>query len=180
MGFRVATPDDSKAILEIYAPFCQANSPVSFETSVPSIAEMQKRIEETLKTYPWLVFEDNNTVMGYAYADQHRSRAAYAWDVEVSIYLHEKVRGKGYGKKLYKSLFDGLRTLGYFNAYAGIGLPNESSIELHKSMGFSLIGVFSNVGYKGGAWRDVAWFGLRLQPYALNPPPPIKFSQLGL
>jgi phosphinothricin acetyltransferase len=141
---------------------------------------MEKRIVETLKLYPWLVYEVDGKVLGYAYASQHKERAAYKWDVDVSIYLHEKARGQGVGKKLYKYLFDGLKALGYYNAYAGIGLPNEASIALHKSLGFALIGVYNNVGYKGGAWRDVAWFGLKLQAHVLDPQEPIKFSQLGL
>ncbi len=180
MGLRVANATDNKAILEIYSPFCLTTSAVSFEIVPPSLQEMEKRIVETLKTYPWLVYEDGGKVLGYAYASQHMARAAYDWDVDVSIYLHEKARGKGIGKKLYQFLFDGLKTLGYFNAYAGIGLPNEASIALHKSLGFNLIGVYNNVGYKGGAWRDVAWFGLKLQAHVLNPAAPIKFSQLGL
>lgn len=179
-SIRVATTNDSKAILEIYAPFCQASSAVSFEIVPPGQAEMEKRIFETLKSYPWLVYEQNNLVVGYAYADQHKARAAYNWDVDVSIYIQEKARGQGIGKKLYKHLFDGLRTLGYYNAYAGIGLPNEASIALHKSVGFNLVGVFGSVGYKGGAWRDVAWFALKLQAYSIEPAPPIKFGQLGI
>lgn len=180
MGIRVATGTDSKSIAEIYAPFCQPSSGVSFELRAPSAQEMEKRIKETLVNYPWLVYEESGRILGYAYADQHRSRAAYAWDVEVSVYVREEARQKGIGKKLYKQLFEGLKTLGFFNAYAGIGLPNEASIAMHKSMGFNLIGVFSSVGYKGGAWRDVAWFGLKLQPYAIDPPAPIKFGQLGI
>jgi phosphinothricin acetyltransferase len=179
-GLRVASAEDGKSVLEIYSPFCQATSAVSFEIAPPSISEMEKRITETLITYPWLVYEKDNKVLGYAYATQHKSRAAYDWDVDVSIYISEKARGQGVGKKLYQFLFDGLRTLGYFNAYAGIGLPNEASVALHKSMGFNLIGVYNSTGFKGGAWRDVAWFGLRLQPLIINPPAPIKFSQLGL
>lgn len=178
-ALRVANASDSKSVAEIYAPFCQASSPVSFEIIAPSIPEMERRILETLRIYPWLVYEQDNKVLGFAYAAQHKTRAAYNWDVDVSIYLREQARGKGVGKKLYQCLFDGLRKLGYFNAYAGIGLPNEASIALHKSCGFTLIGLYNNVGYKGGAWRDVAWFGLKLQPYTLDPPPPIKFGQLG-
>ncbi len=177
---RVATTADAKAILDIYAPFCMPSSGISFEIKPPSPAEMETRITETLKDYPWLVYEEANNVLGFAYAGQHKERAAYNWDVDVSIYMHEKAKGKGTGKKLYQHLFDGLKALGYFNAYAGIGLPNEASIALHKSLGFSLVGVFNHVGYKGGAWRDVAWFALKLQPYVLDPPKPIKFSQLGL
>ena len=180
MGIRVATPEDAKAIAGIYAAFCQPTSAVSFETVPPSAEEMQKRLIVTLKTYPWLVWEQNGAVVGYAYADQHKTRAAYNWSVDVSVYLQESVRGKGIGKKLYQALFDGLKTLGYYNAYAGITLPNEASIALHKSLGFSLVGVYNNVGFKGGAWRDVAWFALKLQPYELNPPAPIKFSALGV
>lgn len=177
---RVAKEADSKAILEIYSPFCVPSSAVSFEVKPPSLQEMTQRVTTVLQDYPWLVYEHNNTVVGYAYADRHRERAAYDWDVDVTIYLHESFRGQGIGKKLYKHLFDGLKTLGFFNAYAGVGLPNEASVALHKSLGFNLIGVHSSTGYKGGAWRDVAWFSLKLQPYVIEPPAPIKFSKLGI
>lgn len=180
MPIRVAKPADAKAIQEIYAPFCLQTSNVSFEIVPPSVEEMEKRITLGLKTYPWLVYESNGAVVGYCYADQHMGRAAYDWDVNVSIYVKEAARQKGIGKRLYQYMFDGLRTLGYFNAYAGVTLPNEPSVALHKSMGFNLIGVYNSVGYKGGAWRDVAWFGLKLQPYAIEPAKPIKFSQLGV
>jgi L-amino acid N-acyltransferase YncA len=179
-SIRVATAADAKGILEIYAPFCMGPSPVSFETVAPSLQEMEKRIVETLNTYPWLVYEQDNKVLGYAYATQHSPRAAYDWAVDVSIYMAEQARGQGNGKKLYKFLFEGLRTLGYYNAYAGIGLPNEPSRALHTSCGFTLVGVFNNIGFKAGAWRDVAWYGLKLQAPKLNPEKPIKFSQLGL
>ncbi len=179
-SIRVATAADSKAILSIYAPFCQASTAVALELRAPTPEEMEKRVVDTLKVYPWLVYEQDGVVLGYAYADQHKGKAVFNWDVDVFVFLNEKIRRQGIGKKLYKHLFDGLRTLGYYNAYASIGLPNEGGVALHKAMGFGLVGVFNNVAFKNGAWRDVAWFSLRLQPHDLNPQPPIKFSQLGL
>ncbi len=177
---RVATVADSKAILSIYSPFCQALTAVALEQKAPTLEEMEKRVAETLKAYPWLVYEHDGVVLGYTYAEQHKNKAAFNWDVDVHVFLHEKIRGQGIGKKLYKHLFDGLRTLGYYNAYASIGLPNEAAIALHKTLGFNLVGVFNSVAFKGGAWRDVACFALKLQAHELNPQPPIKFSQLGL
>lgn len=177
---RIATQGDSKAIADIYAPFCQANSGVSLDSQPPSAKDMERRIAITLKNYPWLVYEERGTVLGYCYADQHKPGAAYDWDADVAIYLHESIRGKGIGKMLYGHLFNGLKTLGYFNAFAAIGLPNHAAIALHESLSFTRVGVFSNVGFKSGAWRDVAWFALKLQPYDLSPQPPIKFSKLGL
>lgn len=177
---RVAKPADCNAILDIYAPFCQPSSPVSFELVPPSPPDIQKQLVITLKNYPWIVYEQSGTVVGYAYADQHQSIGAFDWDVNVHIYLKESVRGKGLGKQLYNFLFDGLRTLGYYNAYANITLPNEAALALHKSVGFTLVGVRNSTAYKGGAWRDVALFALKLQPYAIDPPKPIKFSQLGM
>ncbi len=174
-GIRLARPDDVSMIHTIYVPFV-VNTPVSFELTPPTEREMRQRIEQTLQTHPWLVCEEQGEILGYAYASQHRTRQAYQWAVDVSAYVHERWRGKGIGKALYTSLFALLRLQGFYNAYAGIALPNPASVALHEAMGMRQLGVYQRVGYKQGAWHDVGWWQLALQPYASDPVPPLDLA----
>jgi L-amino acid N-acyltransferase YncA len=152
---------DAEAVRDIYAPFVSDNA-TSFETEPPDTAAIQQRIRDLTVQYPWLVFESDGKVLGYAYASSYRARTAYQWCVEVSVYVHEKARKCGVGRALYLSLFEVLRRQGYANAYGGITLPNPASVGLHESLGFTTIGVYSRVGYKFGQWHDVIWLQLRL------------------
>lgn len=174
---RVAKPSDAQAIIDIYRFFVD-ESAVSFETNCPSVSEMERRIEDTLRIFPWLVAEDKGKVMGYAYAISHRKRKAYQWSVEVSAYVAEGAREEGIGRKLYEQLLRYLKTQGYKTAYAGITLPNPSSIGFHEKMGFSSIGIYSKVGFKLGKWHDVQWFELELGERVDIPSPPRKFFEL--
>lgn len=108
--------------------------------------------------YPYLVCTVDNLVAGYAYAHRHMERAAYQWNAELSIYLAPRFRGAGLGTALYTALIEILRQMHVRNAYGCVTLPNEGSAGLHKSMGFSLLGIFHHTGYKLGAWHDVGWF----------------------
>jgi len=114
--------------------------------------------------YPWLVCEYRDRLAGYAYASRHAERAAYQWSVDTSIYVHSDFRRRRVGQALYKSLFRILAAQGYYSAYAGITLPNPASVRLHESVGFRPIGVYREVGYKMGAWHDVGYWELALQP----------------
>jgi phosphinothricin acetyltransferase len=154
---RLAAADDAAQILAIYAPFVE-HTPTSFEVEVPALDEMQKRIEGTLTQFPWLVLDCGKTVAGYAYASAHRSRSAYQWSVDVSVYVHPDFRRRKVAKALYTSLLGVLILQGYYNAFAGITLPNEASVGFHEAIGFEPLGVYRNVGYKLGAWHDVGWW----------------------
>jgi L-amino acid N-acyltransferase YncA len=168
---RLAHAEDAAQVAEIYRPFC-VDSAVSFESEAPDAAEMASRIEGTNLRYPWLVDDCAGVIRGYAYASPHRQRAAYRWAVEVTIYMHPDHRGRGLGRALYGELFDRLREQGLFKAYAGILVPNPASEAFHESMGFTLVGVYRKIGYKLGAWRDVGWWQLALQPEVDSPPEP--------
>ncbi len=172
---RLVTEDDAGQILEIYAPFCR-ETPVSFETQPPTFDEMRQRIGKILKTHPWLVCDQDGLILGYAYASPHRERAAYVWSVDVSVYVREGRRRGGIGRALYTSLFALLKLQGYYNALAGTTLPNPGSIGLHQSMGFEPLGVYRNIGYKCGAWQDVAWWQLPLREANSEPEPPLEFQ----
>jgi len=175
---RIASPDDAAAMLAIYAPLV-ASTTISFETQAPSVDEMRTRIATTLGHHPWLVAVDpQDQLIGYAYAGPHRAREAYRWSVDVSVYVAPGVQRRGVGRQLYRALFGVLRVQGYVNAFAGIALPNAASTGLHQALGFQAIGVYRNVGYKLGAWRDVGWWQLALTDPP-RPPATIKaFSSL--
>jgi phosphinothricin acetyltransferase len=174
---RLANEGDAAQVAEIYRPYCVENA-VSFEEAAPGEEEMAARIERTNQRYAWLVDDDGGVIRGYAYASAHRQKAAYRWAVEVTIYLHPSHRGKGLARPLYEELFARLRAQGLVKAYAGILIPNPASQGFHESMGFTLVGVYTKVGYKLGAWRDVGWWQLALQPEIDSPPEPTLPSAL--
>ena len=153
---RLVTPDDSAAILAIYEPYIR-NTAISFETEVPSLDEFAARVEGIAARYPFLVCEASGAIVGYAYASRHRERAAYRFDVDVSIYVAPEHHGTGVARALYGRLFVFLKELGYVNAYAGITVPNDKSMGFHRKFCFAPIGIYHNTGYKFGRWHDVAW-----------------------
>ena len=177
-AIRLAEARDAAQIAAIYAP-AVVGGIISFETEAPDAAEMARRIRYTVAEFPWLVMEREGRIAGYAYASRHRERRAYQWSVDVSCYVHGDFRRHGVGRSLYGRLFAMLRRQGFFNAYAGIALPNEASVRLHESLGFRPIGVYANVGYKQGGWRDVGWWGLELAPPAPQPREPLPLRDLG-
>ena len=172
---RLATEGDAGAIAGLYRPIVESTS-ISFETDPPDANEMRRRIVETLRDFPWLVCEVDGRAVGYAYASRHRVRAAYLWSVDVSVYIAESHRRLGVGRGLYTSLFAILVAQGFFNAYAGVTLPNAASVGLHEAMGFTPIGVYRNVGYKLGAWHDVGWWQLPLRESRDAPEPPLDLA----
>ncbi len=179
MRIRLADPDrDATQVSGIYGAAVEG-SVASFEEIAPGADEMAERIRGTLLRTPWLVAEDEGAaVVGYAYAAVHRERAGYRWSVDVSAYVRVDRRGRGVGRTLYDALFPMLKRQGFVNAYAGIALPNPPSVALHEALGMSCIGVYERVGYKFGAWHDVAWYGMRLSEPALPPDEPTRLSEL--
>jgi phosphinothricin acetyltransferase len=174
---RPAVAADAAGCLEIYAPIVR-DTYTSFETEVPTPEEFARRIEETARDYPWLVCEIGGAIAGYAYARGHRERSAYQWAVEVSVFVAGDYHRRGVGCVLYTELFEILRRQGYFNAYAGIALPNPTSVAFHESMGFVPVGVYEKVGYKLGRWHDVGWWALRLKNDNSRPCDPVPCSEL--
>ena len=177
-AIRFATPADAAQVQAIYAPFVR-DTPVSFELDPPDEAGMRARIVKTLATHPWIVLERGGEVAGYAYSSAHRERLGYQWSVDVSCYVSEEHRRRGIGQRLYRALFRVLRAQGFFNAYAGIALPNAASVALHESVGFVPVGIYRGVGFKLGRWHDVGWWSLRLQELRESPAPPTPLARLG-
>ncbi|UFH53603.1 GNAT family N-acetyltransferase [Spirosoma sp. KNUC1025] len=175
MIVRFATSADAPGILTIYAPYI-TQSIVTFEYEVPTEAEFAERIQIIQQQFPYLVAEEDGRVLGYAYASRHRDRIAYQWSAETSVYIHPDSHRLGIARQLYTTLFQLLRWQGYYNAYAGITMPNPKSEAFHRSMGFEPVGVYTNIGYKLGAWHSVAWYQLTVQPYSTNPVPPVSIT----
>jgi L-amino acid N-acyltransferase YncA len=153
---RDAAPGDAAACAALYAPYVRETT-VSFELEPPTPAEMAERIAAAQARHAWLVLEEDGRVVGYAYANRFSARPAYRWSVEVSIYLDRDHHRAGAGRRLYEALLARLAERGYRRAMAGTSLPNEASVAFHRALGFTPVGVYRQVGWKLGAWRDVAW-----------------------
>lgn len=174
---RMATPDDAERMLAIYAPFITDNA-VSFEMSLPTVAEFQERVTTILQTRPWLACESDGRVIGYAYSGPFHAREAYQWSTECSVYIDPAHRRQGIGIALYTSLFALLRLQGYVNVIAGLTVPNPGSEALHSRMGFASVGTYENIGYKLGAWQDVWWGQLTLGDLPDPPAPPKPIGEV--
>ena len=152
---------DGAGCAAIYAPFVR-DTAVTFDEEAPDGEAMAERIEATMRSYPWVVAEREGELLGYAYASRHRARAAYRWAAEVGIYVAEGRRRGGVGRALYGALLPLLAEQGLHVALAGITLPNPASVALHEACGFLPVGIYRDVGWKAGAWRDVSWWQARL------------------
>ena len=173
---RVATAEDAPQIAAIYVPAVE-ESAVSFETEAPDGAEIASRIEDTLDMYPWLVAERGHEIVSFVYARRFRTRPAYDWDAEVTVFVKEGNQGLGVGRAIYSAMFDILTAQGFVNVYAAITVPNEASIRFHQALGFELAGSFPAVGFKLGAWHTVEFWWAQLGDQPDAPQAPIPFGQ---
>jgi phosphinothricin acetyltransferase len=153
---RDASEADADACAAIYAPYVR-DTAITFELEAPTPDEMAGRIAKARAGYAWLVLEDDGRVVGYAYGGPYKERAAYRWACEVSVYLEPGLRRRGAGRALYEALLPRLAARGFRTAVAGMTLPNDASVGLHQAMGFEPVGVWRRIGWKLGAWHDVAW-----------------------
>lgn len=155
---RKASPADAARIAEIYEPYV-TDSAVSFEETPPDAAEIQRRMEAA---HLWLVDETDGIITGYAYGTPWRSRHAYRFTVEVTVYVAAEHHGQRVGRRLYEELLTRLGALGFVTAVAGITLPNDQSVEFHRALGFSYVGTYPRVGYKFDTWYDTGWMSRAL------------------
>ena len=158
---RVATQADVPEILNIYAPYIETTT-VTFEYTVPSLEEFTERFRQVTEGFPWLLWEEEGQILGYAYASLPFERAAYGWCAEPSIYLRPEARGKHIGKQLYAALEELLRQMGYILSFAVITGENRESLAFHQALGYSQCGLFHHCGLKFGRWLDVYWLEKRL------------------
>jgi phosphinothricin acetyltransferase len=129
------------------------------------VGQFESRVVKVLQSHPWLVCTNQDRVIGYAYAGPHRSRDAYKWSTEVSVYVHSQFQRKRIANALYTALINVLKLQGFYTALAGITLPNDTSVRFHETFGFAPVGIYNNVGYKFHKWYSVGWWELPLQPY---------------
>jgi L-amino acid N-acyltransferase YncA len=175
---RLATADDAAAIASIYAPYVTGTA-VSFETEPPDEGEIRARIEAGGGLYPWLAAcDEQDRLLGYAYAAAFRTRRAYRFAVETTVYVDPDAQRRGVGRALYAALIPLLERQGFTQAIAAITLPNEVSVRLHEALGFSQAGTYRQVGYKLGEWRSVGLWQRTLAPLADPPEEPKPFAGL--
>lgn len=182
---RVATPFDSKEILDIYAPYIQQTA-VTFEYEVPTLEAFTRRMEQTLVKYPYLAAEQNGKIVGYAYAGPLHERAAYDWAVETSIYVKMDAKNQGIGKKLYEALEEALRRQNIVCVNACIAYPGDKedahltkdSVAFHEHLGYQMVGEFHQCAYKFDRWYDMVWMEKSLCARPEKPEPMIWFSKL--
>ena len=168
MTIRSARADDAAAIAKIYNYFV-TDTIITFEEVVVSDDEMAQRISDVqARGLPWLVVEEQGQVVGFAYAGPFRTRVAYRYTVESSVYLDTSQTGKGLGRQIYSTLINLLKASDLHVAIGSIALPNEASVKLHESIGFTKTGHFSEVGFKFGSWIDVGYWELPLKPRGSN------------
>jgi len=158
---RSATPKDAEQIVEIYNHYVKTST-VTFETDLVSVEDFASRISVILEKYPYLVYEENGKIVGYAYAGIFRTRVAYVNSSEASVYVHKDHYRKGIAKKLYTELLIEMKAAGLRTAIGGITLPNDASVKLHESFGFEKVAHFKEVGRKFDQWLDVGFWQLML------------------
>lgn len=184
LTIRMATAADAQEILNIYIPYI-TDTAITFEYDIPSVSEFADRIRMTLTKYPYLVAIADGRILGYAYASSFKSRAAYDWAVETTIYLSPECQGKGYGKKLYYALEDLLKKQHIINlnaciAYTSIEDPHltNASTLFHEHLGYRKVAHFTKCGYKFGTWYDMIWMEKMLGEHPAQPEPILAITQL--
>ena len=177
MAIRTATVQDLPRILEIYAPYIK-NTAISFEYEVPSLEAFTQRFLGIIAKFPWLVWEENDVILGYAYGSLPFERAAFQWSAEASIYLCPEAFGKGIGRKLYAALEQLLQKQGYKKVYAIITTANDASIAFHKAVGYRHTATMPDCGYKLGAWHGIVWMEKELNTWDVPSCVPLSIEQI--
>ena len=177
MSIRMATVKDVPRILEIYGPYIE-NTAISFEYEIPSLEAFTQRFLGITAQFPWLVWEENGVILGYAYGSRPFERAAYQWCASASIYLCPEACGKGIGRKLYTALEQYLQQQGYRKVYAVITTANEDSVAFHRAVGFQYTATMPNCGYKFGKWYGTVWMEKDLNTWDTPPQEPCSIHEL--
>ncbi|AYW51149.1 GNAT family N-acetyltransferase [Tetragenococcus halophilus] len=174
---RKATSEDAQEIVAIYAPYV-VKTTISFEQSVPDVAEFTKRITSTLQNYPYYIAQDEDeNIWGYAYAGAYNSRTSYELTAEISVYVKQNSEHEGIGTILYKALEDQLKKQNVVNLLSNITAGNQKSEKFHEKHGFKRVGYLPHVGYKFDSWHDVIWMQKALYSDPTYPGRFIPFSK---
>lgn len=176
MSVRCATEKDIPAMLAIYSPYVE-NTTYTFEYDAPCLSSFTQRFYEITAQFPWLVWEEEGAVLGYAYATAPFTRAAYRWVAEPSIYLMPEARGRQIGKALYTRLEEILARQGYRTLYVIITGENKGSLAFHEKMGYRHLAEFPDCGFKHGRWLAVNWMEKRLAEPGIPERFPQKWTQ---
>ena len=174
---RMAKIADVAQILEIYAPYVE-NTTVSFEYEVPTLEDFTRRFERITEQFPWLVWEEEGRILGYAYASAPFTRAAYQWCAEPTVYLRQEARGRGIAAQLYDALEQILARQGYQVLYALVCGENAASIHFHEKQGYQVRAQFPDIGFKMGHWLSLYWFEKRLKMVKTPSNSPCKWSDI--
>ncbi len=174
---RIANEGDIPAILAIYGPYILTTT-ATFEYDVPTQAAFLARFRSYTEQFPWLVWEEDGEILGYAYASPPYSRAAYAWCAEPSVYLRPESKGRGIGRALYGALEKLLALQGYQVLYALITEENIGSMAFHEKLGYEKRVTFPACGFKFGRWLGLNWLEKRLKPVEIPIAPPIPWKIL--
>lgn len=183
-SIRMATPEDAIELRQIYLPYVRETA-VTFELEDPTLDDFTERVRTVLQNYPYLVAEQNDQIVGYAYASAFRPRAAYARTAESSIYMDINRRGQGMGHRLYSTLAELLKLQNICNMEACIAhcdpadefVPATSRL-FHERLGFRMVGVFQKCAYKFDRWYDMIWMEKILNKHEDAPKPLIPFPQV--
>ncbi|MCI6812143.1 MAG: N-acetyltransferase family protein [Lachnospiraceae bacterium] len=179
---RIAVKEDAKELLALYTPYVEQTA-ITFEYEAPTLDEFEKRIEQTLKKFPYLVAQQDGQLVGYAYAGPFRPRPAYDWAVETTIYIRQDQKKTGLGRELYQALENLLSKQHILNLYACIAYPTvedeyltRDSVHFHQRLGYRLVGEFYQCGYKFGRWYNMVWMEKHLGNHEANPSPVCQFN----
>ncbi|TXG38897.1 GNAT family N-acetyltransferase [Seonamhaeicola maritimus] len=153
--------EDTQQLLDIYNYYV-LNSVVTFDDKELSFEQFTEKVNKINAEYPFLVFEENNEILGYAYGSRFRPKPAYQNTVESTIYLKHSIQGKGIGTKLYSKLIEVLKQQKLHIVLGVLTLPNEASVKLHEKLGFKKVAHLEEVGLKFGKWQDVGVYQLKL------------------
>lgn len=183
---RIASPDDAEKLLQIYAPYVRKTA-ITFEYEVPTVDEFKRRMEHTLKRYPYIVAECGGKIVGYAYTGAFVGRAAYNHSAETSIYVDENCRRGGVGKKLYGEIEKISSAQNIINLYACIGYPEVedehltmNSVGFHEHLGYKTVGHFKKCGRKFDTWYDMVWMEKMIGEHGENVADFVPFAELRL
>ncbi|NGZ76334.1 GNAT family N-acetyltransferase [Saccharibacillus alkalitolerans] len=183
---RMAEEKDARELLEIYAPYV-TDTAITFEYEVPELEDFAGRIRQTLQRYPYLVIVQSGRICGYAYASAFKTRAAYDWAVETSVYMRQDCRGAGLGSRLYLALEEMLRRQNILNLNACIAYPREtgpylddSSVRFHERFDYEKVAHFTKCAHKFDQWYDMIWMEKMIGEHPEKPEPIIPAGELDL
>ena len=184
---RPATPEDSSEILAIYGPYIE-NTAITFEYTIPSEEEFRQRVETILSKFPYLVAvnKSDGKIVGYAYANTFRTRKAYDWSVELSVYILPEYKGYSIGRRLYSGIEQILKKQNIITMVACITQPSDGddpvktneSVCFHTAMGFTMCGSLLKSGFKFGNWYDTVYMEKFLGSHTSSPADVIPFFDI--